>query len=469
MSGADPVIRFFRGPTGHRIAYATHGRGPYLVCGAWWVSHVEEDWADAGFRRFFGGLAEHHTVVRYDRPGSGLSDRQRSRVDLSGEVETLTALVSHLQAQSPTQATVDLLGISCGGPPVLTYAANHRESVGRILLIGSFVRGADVGNQQLRDAIMALVRAHWGMGAATIANLFAPDLDSEAVRRMGKRQRATASAETAARLVALTFDADVAEVAQRVTAPALVLHRRHDHTIPRAAGADLAAALPNGSLQTLEGTAHVPWLGSVDEMLLAARSFLSTGNSAPQPVASADPDEAHWTRRGDLWTVAYDGATAHVKHARGMEDMARLLSCPDQEIHAAALYRSDGAGPATTAGSDPILDDQAVQAYRARLLELQQSAEEAREHGAAEEAERLESERDALTQQLAGALGLGKRKRGLGDGAERARKAVTARVRASIHKIAQVHPTLAEHLSTQITTGNFCCYRSVPGVSWRIE
>ena len=30
------------------------------------------------------------------------------------------------------------------------------------------------------------------------------------------------------------------------------------------------AALPNGSLRTLEGTAHVPWLGDVDEMLTAA-------------------------------------------------------------------------------------------------------------------------------------------------------------------------------------------------------
>jgi len=41
-------------------------------------------------------LAERHTVVRYDRPGSGLSDRERSRVDLEGEVETLGALIDHL-------------------------------------------------------------------------------------------------------------------------------------------------------------------------------------------------------------------------------------------------------------------------------------------------------------------------------------------------------------------------------------
>ena len=467
----DPVIRFFKGPTGHRVAYARHGTGPLLVCGAWWVSHLEQDWADPGFRRFFGGLGAHRSVVRYDRPGSGLSDRERARVDLQGEVDTLKALLDELG-----EAQVDLLGISCGGPPVLTCAATQPERVGRIALIGSYLRGADVGNTELRDALMALVRAHWGVGAATIANLFAPDLGSDAVRRMGKRQRATASAEMAARLVALTFDADAAEMARRVQAPALVLHRRFDRTIPLSAGVELAAALPNASLQTLEGSAHVPWLGDVEEMLRATTSFLTAGEAhdagpatpAPVPPQAQTPD-ARWERSGDLWTLSFAGTTVHVKQARGLEDLAKLLSCPDQEIHATALYQGDVHGNLETLGSDPVLDEQAIASFRARLKDFEVGAEEARDRGDVDGAERLLAARDQLAQQLRGATGLGGRRRKLGDAAERARKAVTARVRASIQKIEEVHPQLGSHLRAQVSTGSFCCYRATPDVRWLLD
>jgi hypothetical protein len=62
----NPVIRFVTTSAG-RVAYATQGAGPTLVCPAWWVSHVERDFAYPPFRRFFESLAERATVVRYDR------------------------------------------------------------------------------------------------------------------------------------------------------------------------------------------------------------------------------------------------------------------------------------------------------------------------------------------------------------------------------------------------------------------
>ena len=68
---------------GRRVAYATVGDGPVLVLPAWWVSHVSEDWqgeaqSDA-FRSFIEALATKYRVVRYDRIGTGLSDRSARR------------------------------------------------------------------------------------------------------------------------------------------------------------------------------------------------------------------------------------------------------------------------------------------------------------------------------------------------------------------------------------------------------
>jgi len=50
--------------SGVRIAYASVGDGPLILCPAWWVSHVERDWQhpdfaafSRGWRRAFGSCA----------------------------------------------------------------------------------------------------------------------------------------------------------------------------------------------------------------------------------------------------------------------------------------------------------------------------------------------------------------------------------------------------------------------------
>ena len=60
---------------GRRIAYASLGEGPTLLFGGRWVTHLEEEWEDPYARAFFEDLARTSRVVRYDRLGAGLSDR----------------------------------------------------------------------------------------------------------------------------------------------------------------------------------------------------------------------------------------------------------------------------------------------------------------------------------------------------------------------------------------------------------
>ena len=78
---------------GASIAWSAVGSGAPLVIGGWWSSHLELDWRTPKFRRFVGLLARYRTVIRYDRPGAGVSDRgalpPRS---LEEELATLDAL-----------------------------------------------------------------------------------------------------------------------------------------------------------------------------------------------------------------------------------------------------------------------------------------------------------------------------------------------------------------------------------------
>jgi len=443
---------------GERIAYAMHGEGPPLVCVAWWVSHVEEDWQHPGFRAFFGTLAERHTVIRYDRPGAGLSDRERGAVDLDSEVQTLGALLEHLGLQD-----VALFAIACAGPPAISYAAQNPERVSRLVFFGSYVSGEDVGNAEMRDAMQALVRANWGVGSKTLADLFAPDLDAEQRKQLSRSQRDAATSEMSARLLALSFDMEAKAQARNVQQPALVLHRKGDRTIPFRAGRELAATLCNASLSSLEGAAHLPWYGDVELASDAVLRFL--GSARPEPTA--EPKGNRLTRHGALWQVHFDGVEAHVPHALGITDLATLLENPREEIHAGTLW--GGVSPQSHSDQEPMLDAQAMASYKERLREIETVLAECEERGQTTRAEVLRDEKNQLARELRAAVGLGGRKRGLKDVSERARKAVSARIRASIGKISEVHETLAEHLQASVTTGTFCSYTPLEGSSWVVS
>jgi non-specific serine/threonine protein kinase len=95
-----------------------------------------------------------------------------------------------------------------------------------------------------------------------------------------------------------------------------------------------------------------------------------------------------------------------------------------------------------------------------------------------EEAERLNDfyrvarahgEIDAIAEQLAAAVGLGGRDRRSSSETERARSAVTKRIKRTINSIAKVIPPLGCHLAARIKTGYFCSYNPHPDrpVVWK--
>ena len=53
------------------------------------------------------------------------------------------------------------------------------------------------------------------------------------------------------------------------------------------------------------------------------------------------------------------------------------------------------------------------------------------------------------------------------DLSERARKAVTARIKDALARIATVHPALADHLTESISTGSLCAYRPAEPTRWQ--
>ncbi len=454
-----PQIRFVRGHRS-RIACAIDGSGPPLVFPAWWVSHVERDFADPAFSRFFSRLAERFTVVRYDRPGVGLSDRERATFTVEDEVATLKAVIDDLGAPR-----VSLLAVSCAAPPALTLAARQPERLERLVLFGGYASGGGIAPPEIRAALIALVRASWGIGAKALSDIFTPEASSEDAHRFAVDQRHSATPEIAARLLQLTFEMDVQDLVECIRVPTLVLHRRQDGAIAFSNGRGVAARLPGARLVPLEGRSHLPWQGDPEPVLLAIGEFLGQAvGASPGAASSSAADE--FRREGEVWTISFAGQTVHLKHARGLGDLALLLAHPGRPFHAAELMAGIPDSPGARFGADPTLDEHARQEFRRRLTEIDEEIEAAQ--AAVQEARvaGLERERDALLEELRAATGLGGRRRALGDAGERARKAVTARIRESIARLHQVHPALARHLETSVTTGTYCAYASGAG-PWR--
>jgi uncharacterized membrane protein YccC len=219
----------------------------------------------------------------------------------------------------------------------------------------------------------------------------------------------------------------------------------------------------------LDGTAHPPWEGDREALLERIFDFLGTGpttRTAGGSQATA-PNENTLVRRGEVWMLSFEDAQALLKHGKGLADLATLLANPGAEIAAATLMH--GAEPvAAPVGSDDMLDDRARNEFRARVQAIEEDLEEARSFNDLGRIERLEQERDAILAELRVATGLGGRSRKLKDPSERARKAVSARIRESIQRIAEAHPTAGEHFADTVRTGAFCCYEPKSSVNWQL-
>jgi pimeloyl-ACP methyl ester carboxylesterase/DNA-binding CsgD family transcriptional regulator len=274
--GRESEIRFLRFG-GRRVAYAVTGDGPPLVAPAWWVSHLELDWRDQDFHDFWESVAEGYTLVRYDRLGVGMSDRDVRDEDLTldGDVALLGAVLDELAFDK-----VSLVGGSSGGCAAVAFSVRFPERVDRLLLYGAYADGSAITSPEVRASIVATVRSHWGLGSRMLADIFLGDTTSAEQKRVARYQREATSPETAAVLLEMTYRNDVRSQLDRVRAPTLVVHRRGDRAIPYELGRELAAGIPTATLLPLGGSAHFPWAGDWSSVARALRSALAPATPA---------------------------------------------------------------------------------------------------------------------------------------------------------------------------------------------
>jgi hypothetical protein len=213
---------------------------------------------------------------------------------------------------------------------------------------------------------------------------------------------------------------------------------------------------------------------SLEELTRLALDTLATWPD-PAPVAPAPQAAGVFRRDGPLWELAFAGTSVRMPALKGLSDIATLLAHPGREIHCLDLAADGGAprGDALHEATDgtqgdlgELVDAHARDAYRARAEELAGEIDNAKRAHDPVRAERAHDELAAIADQLQAAYGLDGRIRRTGDPAERARTAVTARIRSTVRKLDQQHPPLARHLRNAVSTGTWCAYRPESAVHW---
>jgi pimeloyl-ACP methyl ester carboxylesterase/DNA-binding CsgD family transcriptional regulator len=296
-------IRFFPF-AGHRVAYGLSGSGPLLVAPAWWVSHLELDWQNPRFRRFWEATGKGFRLVRYDRPGVGLSDRDvtAEQSTLEREVELLGAMLDALDCERAT-----LFGGSSGGATAIAFAARFPRRVERLLLYGTFADGAAIAPGEVREAILTAIRSHWGLGSRLLADVFLGDEGSAEREQFAHAQRESSDAETAAVLLEQIYATDVRSQLERVSAPTLIVHRRGDRAIPYELGRQVAAGIEQAALVPLEGNTHFPWFGDDVAVTRALRTGLPSEDG--QQTEAGEPAVVLSPREREVLSLVADGMT----------------------------------------------------------------------------------------------------------------------------------------------------------------
>jgi len=213
---------------------------------------------------------------------------------------------------------------------------------------------------------------------------------------------------------------------------------------------------------------------TIRDAILLTRSELGpvargevTAAVAPAP-ATPDVEAGRvgtFRRQGDVWEVGLGEGTTSVKGTKGMDDLARLLARPGDEVHCLELV---GAAVEESSTGE-VLDETARRAYEQRIRDLQDELDEADAHHDPARSERAQAEMDAIVDQLTAALGLAGRARRTGSTVERARSTVTQRVRSTIRRVEAAHPRLGRHLRASIRTGTFCAYAPEEPVVWDLD
>jgi pimeloyl-ACP methyl ester carboxylesterase len=257
------------------IAYQVVGDGPAdLLMIPGWFSHLALDWEEPTWVRWCERLASFARVIRFDKRGTGMSDRPPG---IPTPDERMADARAVMDSAGLTSAHV--LGWSEGGPLGILLTVAHPERVRSLVLYGTqatFRRRDDYpfgDYEEENEEWYAEFESGWG--TVDYALLTHPDADPVFARRRALYMQSAASPAAAVALAKSNALIDTRELLPSIRVPTLVLNRRDDPVGPEPTGRYLAERIPGARFVALEGDEHLPWLGDAEAFCAEIEHFVT--------------------------------------------------------------------------------------------------------------------------------------------------------------------------------------------------
>jgi class 3 adenylate cyclase len=268
------------------IAYQeVGGRGPIdIVFVHGFAGNLEVEAENRRYEAFFERLGSIGRVIRFDRRGTGLSDRVREVPTLETRIDDLRAVMD--AAGSPRAV---LVGTFEAGAMAMVYSATYPERVAGLVVFNAVAKGVRTPDypwasfsEQEFEGWLEQIRTRWGTRdfAAEDLRHIAPTIadDAEMQEWWARVMRLGASPGAALVIARMAAAIDVREVLPSIHVPTLVLHT----DLARGEAAYIAERIPDARRVELGGRDALFWLadGLVDEVIAFASSVWG---GAPEP------------------------------------------------------------------------------------------------------------------------------------------------------------------------------------------
>jgi class 3 adenylate cyclase/alpha-beta hydrolase superfamily lysophospholipase len=282
-----PVTRYARSGDVNIAYQVIDGDGPLdVVFVHGFVGNMETQAEEPRHEAWFQRLASLGRVIRFDRRGTGLSDRVREVATLEARMDDLRAVMDAVSSRRAALfATFEAASMA------IVYAATYPERVTALVLynpIAKGVRSSDYPWGQASEAewerMIDDVSNRWGTRefAAEFLQQMAPSIadEPELVEWIGRVQRLGASPGAAEVILRMAMTTDVRDVLSSIRVPTLVLYRG----FRRGEATFVAERIPNARAVEIGGSDTMYWLadGLADKIVAFLEGI--TGESAPDTV-----------------------------------------------------------------------------------------------------------------------------------------------------------------------------------------
>src|SRR6516164_11855609 len=195
-----PETRYAKSGDVH-IAYQVVGEGPLdTIFVPGFVSNVELAWELPGPARLFSRLAAFSRLIRFDKRGTGLSDRHVGVAHLEERMDDVRAV---MDAAGSERAA--LFGVSEGGAMSMLFAATYPQRTRALVLYGSYARPSHLLSDEDFDKEIDRIDRLWGTGEYLTSRYMPRAVPNEIARI--ERQCASPSAVMAIRRMNREIDA----------------------------------------------------------------------------------------------------------------------------------------------------------------------------------------------------------------------------------------------------------------------